>query len=80
LLTSPRRDFCGDGAEGERLSILYRTEGWLTLAQLIPAWASELADGKTNASQIEHDLRHFIIEDIMNGRLDARDRLRFPID
>jgi len=52
------------------LSILYRTKGWLTLAQLIPAWASELADGKTNASQIEHDLRQFIIEDIMNGRLD----------
>jgi hypothetical protein len=52
------------------LSILYRTKGWLTLAQLIPAWASELADGKTNASQIEHDLKHFIIEDIMNGRLD----------
>jgi hypothetical protein len=57
-------------AEGERLSFLYRTKGWLTLAQLIPAWARELAHGKTNASQIEHDLRHFIIEDIMNGRLD----------
>lgn len=52
------------------MSILYRTKGWLTLAQLIPAWASELADGKTNASQIEHDLKHFIMEDIMNGRLD----------
>jgi hypothetical protein len=57
-------------AEVERLSILYRTKGWLTLAQLIPAWASELSDGKTNASQIEHDLKHFIMEDIMNGRLD----------
>src|SRR5262249_45853467 len=57
-------------AEVQRLSILYRTKGWLTLAQLIPAWASELADGKTNASQIERDLKHFIMEDIMNGRLD----------
>src|SRR5262249_878023 len=59
-------------AEVERLSILYRTKGWLTLAQLIPAWASELADGKTNASRIEHDLKHFIMEDIMNEALGAR--------
>jgi hypothetical protein len=41
------------------LSILYRARGWLTLAQLLPAWASELADSKTNADQIERDLKHF---------------------
>jgi hypothetical protein len=34
------------------LSILFRTKGWLTLAQLLPAWASELADGKKDADQI----------------------------
>jgi hypothetical protein len=52
------------------LSILFRTKGWLTLAQLLPAWASELADGKKDADQIERDLRHVFIEDIINDRLD----------
>jgi hypothetical protein len=70
LAKTPRAGILRGSAEVERLSILYRTKGWLTLAQLLPAWASELADGKTNGSQIEQDLRHFIIEDIMNGRLD----------
>jgi hypothetical protein len=52
------------------LSILFRTKGWLTLAQLLPAWASELAEGKKDANQIERDLGHFLIEDIINDRLD----------
>ena len=58
------------------MSILFRTKGWLTLAQLLPAWASELAEGKRDANQIERDLRHFLIEDIINGRLDDAGPLR----
>jgi hypothetical protein len=42
-------------------------QGWLALAQLLPAWASELAESKTNAGHIERDLKY---EDIINGRLD----------
>jgi hypothetical protein len=52
------------------LSILYRTKRWLTLGQLIPAWARELAEGNTGESQITNDLVHFLMEDIINGRLD----------
>lgn len=52
------------------MSILFRTKGWLTLAQLLPAWASELAESRTNADRIERDLKQLLIEDIINGRLD----------
>jgi hypothetical protein len=52
------------------LSILFRTKGWLTLAQLLPAWASELAESRTNADRIERDLKQLLIEDIINGHLD----------
>jgi len=52
------------------LSILFRTKEWLTLAQLLPAWASELAERKKDANQIERDLGHILIEDIINDRLD----------
>jgi hypothetical protein len=55
---------------GHYMSILFRTKGWLTLAQLLPTWASELAEAKKDANQIERDLRHFLIEDIINDRLD----------
>lgn len=58
------------------MSILFRTKGWLTLAQLLPAWASELAEGKRDANKIERDLRHFLIEDIINGRFDDSGPLR----
>ena len=51
------------------MSILFRTKGWLTLALLLPAWASKLAEGKKDANQIERDLGHFL-EDIINDRLD----------
>ena len=64
------------GRRARALSILFRTKGWLTLAQLLPAWASELAEGKRDANQIERDLRHFLIEDIINGRLDDAGPLR----
>jgi len=52
------------------LAILYRTRAWLTLAQLLPAWAKELAGSSSNASEAERDLTHILIEDIINGRLD----------
>src|SRR5436190_16124239 len=44
------------------LSILFRKKPWLTVAQLLPAWAGELADDKTNASKVEHDLNIFSLQ------------------
>jgi hypothetical protein len=58
------------GRRARALSILFRTKEWLTLAQLLPAWASELAERKKDANQIERDLGHILIEDIVNDRLD----------
>jgi hypothetical protein len=58
------------GQRARALSILFRTKEWLTLAQLLPAWASELAERKMDANQIERDLGHILIEDIINDRLD----------
>jgi hypothetical protein len=58
------------GRRARALSILFRTKGWLTLAQLLSAWARELADDKTNADHVERNLTHFLIEDMINGRLD----------
>ena len=52
------------------MSILFRTKGWLTLAQLVRAWAAELPGAKTAPSQVERDLGHLLLEDIINGRLD----------
>jgi hypothetical protein len=52
------------------MSVLFRKKGWLTLAQLVRAWAPELAGSKTNPTQVEHDLMHVLLEDIVNGRLD----------
>ena len=33
-----------------------RAEQWLTLAQLVPSWANELADDILSPSQLERDL------------------------
>ena len=52
------------------LSILFRTKGWLTVAQLVRAWAHELPGAKTAPSQVERDLGHLLLEDMVNGRLD----------
>jgi hypothetical protein len=52
------------------VSILYRTKPWLTLAQLVPAWTRELANATTTASEFERLLWHYMLEDIINGRLD----------
>jgi hypothetical protein len=50
--------------------LLDRAEGWLRLARLVPAWASELADATNSASALEADLWHYLHEDAMNGLLD----------
>jgi hypothetical protein len=57
-------------------SILYREKAGLTLAQLLPAWASELAGERSDAEHIERDLGHILLEDIVNGRLDEAGPLR----
>jgi hypothetical protein len=58
------------------MSILFRSEGWLTIAQLTHAWARELDESKGEASRLEHDLRRLLLEDILNGRLDDAGPLR----
>jgi hypothetical protein len=52
------------------VSKLFRTEGWMTVAQLTVAWSSELAEGGEDPKQCEQNLGHILMEDIVNGRLD----------
>jgi hypothetical protein len=51
------------------VSILYSIQPSLTLAELIPAWAKELAGGRTSVSQPE--LWRCFYEDTINGHLDV---------
>jgi hypothetical protein len=53
------------------VSILFRTKRWLTIAQLIPAWAAELPDAHRDPDHIARDLAHCLLEDMINGRLDG---------
>jgi hypothetical protein len=52
--------------------LLHHSKQWLTLAQLVPHWARQLAHGETDASRVENDLWHDLIEDIINGRFDSK--------
>jgi len=52
------------------MSVLFRTKKWLTIAELVPAWAAELPGADRNPAQIERHLGHYLLEDIINGRLD----------
>jgi len=52
------------------VSILFRNKRWLTIAQLVPAWAAELPGADRDPAQLERHLSHFLLEDIINGRLD----------
>jgi hypothetical protein len=57
------------------MSVLFRQEGWLTVAQLAGAWGRELANGE-KADQYIQDLGHILLTDIVNGRLDDSGPLR----
>jgi hypothetical protein len=57
-------------AERPRVSILFRTKEWLTLAQLARAWGDELAKDERGRQHYVQDLVHRLNEDIVNGRLD----------
>jgi hypothetical protein len=52
------------------MSILFRTKGWLTVNQLVRAWAGELPRAEKDPKRFEQDLAHLLLEDIANGRLD----------
>ena len=58
------------------MSLLYRAEQWLTIAQLVPAWANELAGANSSTSQVEGDLWHYLREDVINGLFDDSGPLR----
>jgi hypothetical protein len=53
-----------------------RAEQWLTLAQLVPAWANELADATRSPSQVERDLWQCLHEDATIGFFDYSGPLR----
>jgi hypothetical protein len=57
------------------MSILFRKEKWLTVAQLTSTWGRELANGG-DADQYIRDLGHILLTDILNGRLDESGPLR----
>jgi hypothetical protein len=52
------------------VSKLFRTKGWMTVAQLTVAWSSELTEGGEDPKQCEQNLGHILMVDIVNGRLD----------
>jgi hypothetical protein len=52
------------------MSILFRTKGWLTVNQLVRAWARELPGAEKDPKRFEQDLAHLLLEDVANGRLD----------
>jgi hypothetical protein len=68
--------FCGRPSGGRALPILFHTKKCLTLVQLVPAWARELADGNTSANEVERDLWRYLCEDTINGLLDDAGPLR----
>jgi hypothetical protein len=52
------------------VSKLFRTQGWMTVAQLAGAWGSELTESGEDPTQCEQNLVHILMVDIINGRLD----------
>jgi hypothetical protein len=58
------------------MSMIFRTKEWMTVAQLVHAWAGELAAPGGDPQQFERDLLHTLMEDIVNGRLDNSGPLR----
>ena len=52
------------------MSILFRTKGWLTVAQLARAWTAEIPGAERDPQQFEQELVHLLLEDIVNKRLD----------
>ena len=52
------------------MSILFRTKGWLTIAQLARAWTAEIPGAERDPQQFEQELVHLLLEDIVNRRLD----------
>jgi len=59
------------------MSKLFRTKGWMTIAQLTGAWSSELVEGGEDPKQCEQNLVHILMEDILNGRLDDSGPLHY---
>jgi hypothetical protein len=52
------------------MSILFRTKGWLTIAQLTRAWTAEIPGAERDPQQFEQELVRLLLEDIVNKRLD----------
>jgi len=57
-------------AERPHQSILFRTKGWLTVAQLALAWTAEIPGAEQDPGQFEQELVHLLLEDIINKQLD----------
>ena len=49
------------------MSILFRTKGWLTVAQLARAWTAEIPGAEQDPGQFEQELVHLLLEDIISG-------------
>lgn len=54
------------------MSILYRTKRSITLGELLPAWAQELAGDRASIDRVKHELAERLLEDIIYGRLDDK--------
>ena len=52
------------------MSTLFSTKDSLTIVQLVRAWGPELGRTEADPSQVEPNLAHELLEDILNGRFD----------
>ena len=53
------------------MSKVYRTKGFLTIAQVAHSWAPELVGPGEHVLHCEQNLAHELVEDVLNGRFDA---------
>jgi len=75
ILDPPNSASHDEGGRVDAMSVLFRKERWLTVAQLTRAWGRELAN-PGEADQYIQDLVHILLTDISNGRLDDSGPLR----
>src|SRR5271169_1188283 len=65
------REFESGNRKHSNMSTIFRTKEWMTVTQLVRAWARELAAPEYGDPQhFERDLLHTLMEDAVNGRLD----------
>src|SRR3974390_3497984 len=58
------------------MSLVFRTQNWLTVDQLTCNWGRELAGDQADPNERARELECILVNDIVNGRLDDSGPLR----